>query len=135
MKEAASLIIVIIMAVELYLVAAGSNHRKKKPEKGANVVKATILSITKKKDAMYDGKINELEVELPDKTSVKVKSGSAYFNVYQIGEEVELQEKNGFYKFLGNDRVAKRSKAELAAGLIPVGILILVNVLITILTQ
>ena len=42
----------------------------------------------------------------------------------EVGEEVELMEKDGYHRFLGNDRVNARAKKELLWGTIPMLVLI-----------
>ena len=127
MRNLAALIITLVFAVELYLCAAAEQHRKKKPLKGWNVVKGKITGIEKKEDLINKRPYNELEIEVAGGRKVTAKAG--IFCIYEIGEEVELQEKEGYHKFLGNDRVGKRGNKELFWGLVPVLVIIGISII------
>jgi hypothetical protein len=45
--------------------------------------------------------------------------------IYEVGEEVELMEKDGYHRFLGNDRVNAKGKKELLWGTIPLLVIII----------
>ena len=116
-KNLAILVVVMIFGFELYISTKGSQHRKKKRIKGWNIVKGNILSTEKKRDERT-GKSNvELIIETPTGRTVTEKDG--IFSIYEVGEEVLLQEKDGYHRFIGNDRVDKIGRKELLLGLIP----------------
>ncbi|SCW51252.1 hypothetical protein SAMN05660484_01401 [Eubacterium ruminantium] len=116
-KNLAILIVVMIFGFELYISTKGSQHRKKKRIKGWNIVKGNILSTEKKRDARTGKSYVELIIETTTGRTVTEKDG--IFSIYEVGEEVLLQEKDGYHRFIGNDRVDKIGRKELLLGLIP----------------
>ena len=124
MKNIAAVIMIVALLVELYLAAAGSQHRKKKKLKGWNSVKGTIQSIDKVKDNVGASRksYTELTIESEDGHTVYARIGNMC--IYEVGEEVDLMEKDGYHRFLGNDRVDARGKKELFWGTIPMLVLI-----------
>ena len=111
-KNLAILVVVMIFGFELYISTKGSQHRKKKRIKGGN-----ILSTEKKRDERTGKSYVELIIETTTGRTVTEKDG--IFSIYEVGEEVLLQEKDGYHRFIGNDRVDKIGRKELLLGLIP----------------
>ena len=116
-KNLAILVVVMIFGFELYISTKGSQHRKKKRIKGWNIVKGNILSTEKKRDERTGKSYVELIIETTTGRTVTEKDG--IFAIYEVGEEVLLQEKDGYHRFIGNDRVDKIGRKELLLGLIP----------------
>lgn len=116
-KNLAILVVVMIFGFELYISTKGSQHRKKKRIKGWNIVKGNILSTEKKRDERTGKSYVELIIETTTGRTVTEKDGN--FSIYEVGEEVLLQEKDGYHRFIGNDRVDKIGRKELLLGLIP----------------
>ena len=116
-KNLAILVVVMIFGFELYISTKGSQHRKKKRIKGWNIVKGNILSTEKKRDERTGKSYVELIIETTTGRTVTEKDGN--FSLYEVGEEVLLQEKDGYHRFIGNDRVDKIGRKELLLGLIP----------------
>ena len=50
---------------------------------------------------------------------------------YEVGEEVMLQELNGYHRFIGNDRVDKQGKKELLWGVVPMLVVIAICAVLT----
>ena len=119
------LVFVVALLVELYLCAAGANHRRNKKLKGWNPVKGTITSITEKYDDFARKKVKELTIASETGNTVYSKQ-STVFCIYEEGEEVELIEKDGVHRFIGNDRVHKQGVKETLLGVIPILVLIAV---------
>lgn len=124
MKNIAAVIMILAMLAELYLASAGSQHRKRKKLKGWNPAKGTILSIDKVVDKVGASRksYTELTIESEDGHTVYARVGNMC--IYEEGEEVELIEKDGYHRFIGNDRVDARGKKELFWGIIPMLVLI-----------
>lgn len=130
-KNIAAIIIVIFFAGELYLAAAGNQHKKKKLLSGWNKVPGRIVSIEKKTDQIDRKTYYELQIETESGRTIYAKEG--IFCIYEEGETVELQEKGGYHKLLGNDRVGDRGRKELFWGLFPVFLVIGVSIVCSIL--
>ncbi|MBQ1328499.1 MAG: hypothetical protein IIY49_10745 [Eubacterium sp.] len=124
-QNVAAVVVIIIFLVELYFSAAGAAHRKKKIIKGWNKTKGIIKAIEKKNDPMARKNYTELTIEGPDGRTVYAKV-SGMFNIYEIDEEVELMEKDGYHRFVGNDRVDKKGKKEQLIGILPILLIILI---------
>ncbi len=131
MKNLAALVVTLLFAFELYLCTAAEQHRKKKIQKGWNVVKGTITAIEKKEDAITHKQVNELTIETPDGRKVYAKAG--LLHIFEEGEEAILQEKDGYHKFVGTENSHKRGTKELMLGLIPVAIILVISVICAIL--
>ena len=97
-KNIAAVFIVLIFAVELFLATKGSQHRKKKRLKGWNLVKGNVVSTEKKRDIISGKTVVELTIETETGRTVTAKDG--IFSLYEPGEEVMLQEKDGYHKFI-----------------------------------
>ena len=91
-KNLAILVVVMIFGFELYISTKGSQHRKKKRIKGWNIVKGNILSTEKKRDERTGKSYVELIIETTTGRTVTEKDG--IFSIYEVGEEVLLQEKD-----------------------------------------
>ena len=116
-KNLAAVFIVFMFIVELFFATKGSQHRKKKRLKGWNLVKGRIVSSEKKKDIISGKTVVELTIETENGRTVTAKDG--IFSLYEPGEEVMLQEKDGYHKFIGNDRSDKIGRKELLIGTLP----------------
>ncbi len=128
-QNVAAVIVIIVFLAELYFSAAGSAHRKKKIIKGWNKTSGVITAIEKKNDPMARKNYTELTIEGPEGRTVYSKV-SSMFNIYEIGEEVELMEKDGYHKFVGNDRVDRKGKKEQLIGVLPIlGIILIAGIL------
>ena len=125
MKQIAAIVIIMALFVELYLASAGSQHKKKKLLKGWNRTKGTIRSMDKVQDNVGASRKSymELTIDAEDGQTVYARVSPAMC-IYEAGEEVELMEKDGYHRFLGNDRVDARGRKELLWGTIPMLILI-----------
>jgi hypothetical protein len=117
-KNISIIIVSLIVLVELYLSAAGNQHKKKRVHKGWNKTKGTIESIVSKFDSLSKRNVAELTIISESGSRVYAKVSNA-FCIYEVGEEVELEEKNGYHRFLGNDRVGKRGRIEIILGIVP----------------
>ena len=124
MKNIAAVIMILALLVELYLATAGSQHKKKKMIKGWNPVKGTIQSIAKVHDNVGASRksYTELTIEAESGNTVYARIGNMC--IYEVGEEVDLMEKDGYHRFLGNDRVDARGKKALFWGIVPMLVLI-----------
>ena len=123
MKNIVAVIFMVVFLVELYFCSAGSAHRKKKKLKGWNPVTGKIKSIEKVTDALTRRNVMELTIRTDGGSTVYSKQ-SPMFCIYEKGEEVELIEKDGVHRFIGNDRVHKKGVKETLIGVIPMMILI-----------
>lgn len=125
MKNIAAVIMTLALLAELYLASAGSQHKKKKLLKGWNLTKGVIRSIEKKQDNVGASRksYTELTIEAANGQTVYARVGNM-FCIYEEGEEVDLMEKDGYHRFLGNDRVDAKGRKELFWGLIPMLVLI-----------
>lgn len=128
-KNIAAVLIVLIFAIELYFATKGSQHRKKKHLKGWNVVKGSISSIEKKVDDRTKKNYYELTIETETDRTVTAKEG--IFSIYEVGEEVLLQEKNGYHRFMGNDRVDRQGRKEMLIGTVPLLVIVALAALLT----
>ena len=107
LKNAIAVVFVIIFLIELFFASAGSAHRKKKKLKGWNVVKGKIKSVEKVQDELTKRNVMELTIKTDNGNTVYAKQ-SPMFCIFEKGEEVELIEKDGVHRFIGNDRVHKK---------------------------
>lgn len=128
-KNIAAAMIVLIFAIELYFATKGSQHRKKKHLKGWNIVKGSISSIEKKVDDRTKKNYYELTIETETDRTVTAKEG--IFSIYEVGEEVLLQEKNGYHRFMGNDRVDRQGRKEMLIGTVPLLVIVALAALLT----
>ncbi len=128
-KNIAAALIVLIFAIELYFATKGSQHRKKKHLKGWNIVKGSISSIEKKVDDRTKKNYYELTIETETDRTVTAKEG--IFSIYEVGEEVLLQEKNGYHRFMGNDRVDRQGRKEMLIGTVPLLVIVALAALLT----
>ena len=117
-KNAIAVVFVIIFLIELFFASAGSAHRKKKKLKGWNVVKGKIKSIKKVQDELTKRTVVELTIKTDNGNTVYAKQ-SPMFCIFEKGEEVELIEKDGVHRFIGNDRVHKKGVKETLIGTLP----------------
>ena len=128
-QNVAAVIVMIVFFAVLYFSAAGAAHRKKKIIKGWNKTSGVIRAIEKKNDQMARKNYTELTIEGPEGRTVYGKV-SSMFNIYEIGEEVELMEKDGYHRFVGNDRVDRKGKKEQLIGILPIiGIILIAGIL------
>ena len=130
-KNIAAVVFVIVFLVELYYAAAGSAHRKKKKLKGWNPVKGTIESKEKLFDQLAHRNVIEMKIISESGNTVYAKQ-SPMFCIFDEGEEVELIEKDGVHRFIGNDRVHKRGVRETLIGTIPMLVLIVIAILVSV---
>ena len=124
MKNIAAIIMILVLLVELYFISAGSQHRKKKILKGWNPVKGTIRSIEKKQDNVGASRKSYTELTIDAESGQPVYAKVGNLCIYEVGEEVDLMEKDGYHRFLGNDRVNARGKKELFWGTVPMVVLL-----------
>ena len=124
MKNIAAVVMILALLVELYLASAGSQHKKKRCLKGWNKKKGVIKSIEKVQDNVGASRKSYTELTIEAEGGQTVYARLGMFCIYEVGEEVELMEKDGYHRFLGNDRVDKRGKKELLWGIIPMLVLI-----------
>ncbi len=117
-KNIIAVVFIIIFLVELFFSSAGSAHRKKKKLKGWNVVKGKIKSVEKIQDELSKRTVSELTIKTDNGNTVYAKQ-SPMFCIYEKGEEVELIEKDGVHRFIGNDRVHKQGIKETLIGTLP----------------
>ncbi|MCR5214495.1 MAG: hypothetical protein K6E10_08750 [Eubacterium sp.] len=122
-KNIVMILFIIVFLVELYFCSAGSAHRKAKKLKGWNTVKGKIKSIEKTEDPLTHRSYMELTIKTDGGSTVYAKQ-SQFFCNYEKGEEVELIEKDGVHKFIGNDRVHKQGIKETLIGTIPFIVLV-----------
>ena len=130
-KNIAAVVFVIVFLVELYYAAAGSAHRKKKRLKGWNPVKGTIESKEKLFDQLAHRNVIEMKIISESGNTVYAKQ-SPMFCIFDEGEEVELIEKDGVHRFIGNDRVHKRGVRETLIGTIPMLVLIVIAIILSV---
>ena len=129
-RNIVGVIFVIVFLVSHFFASAGSAHRKKKKIKGWNVVTGKIKSMEKVQDELTHRTVIEM--------TIKTKSGSTVYakqskkkSAYEKGEEVELIEKDGVHRFIGNDRVHKKGVKETIIGVIPFLVLVGIAALIS----
>lgn len=130
-KNIVAVVFVIVFLVELYYAAAGSAHRKKKKLKGWNPVKGTIESKEKLFDQLAHRNVIEMKIISESGNTVYAKQ-SPMFCIFDEGEEVELIEKDGVHRFIGNDRVHKRGVRETLIGTIPMLVLIVIAIILSV---
>ena len=129
-----AVIFTVVLIVELFICTAASNHRKKKKLKEWNLAKGKIKKIEKVQDELTHRNFMELTIISDDGHTVYSKH-SPMFCIYEKGEEVELIEKDGVHKFIGNDRVNSRAKKEFLLGTLPMLVLVAIAALLSILTH
>ncbi len=118
-KNIAAVVFVIVFLIELYFSAAGSAHRKKKRLKGWNATTGRIVS----REKIFDNFTRKNCIELTIKTesgNTAYSKQSPMFCIFEEGEDVELIEKDGVHRFIGNDRVHKQGVKETLLGTIPI---------------
>ena len=94
-RNIVAVFIAIVLIVELYLSAMGNQHLKKKLHKGWNRTKGKVKSVEEKYDTFSKKNVNEVTIEAENGALVYSKQG--HFCIYEVGEEVELEEKDGAY--------------------------------------
>ncbi len=129
-RNIVAVVFTIVFLVELYFCSAGSNHRRRKRLKGWNQTTGKIIGVEKVQDEISRKNYVEVTVESADGHTVYSKH-SPMFCIYEKGEEVELIEKDGVHRFIGNDRVARQGRKELLIGTIPMLVLIMISALIS----
>ncbi len=130
LKNIIAVAFMLVLLVEMYFITAGSNHRKKKKLKGWNPASGKITKIEDVNDAYTRKSYKELTITTKDGHTVYSKQ-SPMFCIYRTGEKVELIEKDGVHRFIGNDRVNAKARKELLIGTIPMIMLILIAALIS----
>ncbi len=123
-KNISMIVVSILVLVELYISAAGNQHKLKKVHKGWELTKGTIEKIVKKYDSLSRRNVAELTIISESGSRVYAKVSSA-FCIYEEGEEVLLEVKNGYHRFLGNERVGRRGRKELILGIVPMLVFLL----------
>ena len=118
MKNIVGVLFIVVFLVEIYFCAAGSAHRRTRRLKGWNPVKGKIKSMEKVKDPISRRDYMELTIETESGSTVYAKQ-SNMFCIFTKGEEVELIEKDGVHRFIGNERVHKQGVKETLIGTIP----------------
>lgn len=129
-RNIVGVIFVIVFLVSLFFASAGSAHRKKKKIKGWNVVTGKIKSMEKVEDELTHRTVIEMTIKTKNGSTVYAKQ-SPIFCAYEKGEEVELIEKDGVHRFIGNDRVHKKGVKETIIGVIPFLVLVGIAALIS----
>lgn len=129
-KNIVAVVFVIVLLVELYFCSAGSNHRKKKKLKGWNPTTGKIKKIEKIQDEFSRKTVVELTIKTGKGNTVYSKQ-NPMFCIYEKGEEVELIEKDGVHRFIGNDRVHQRGVKETLVGTIPMLVLLALAALLS----
>ncbi len=124
MKHIAAIVMILALCVELYLATAGSQHKKKKLLKGWNRTRGVIRGIEKVQDNVGASRKSYMELTIEAESGQTVYARLGMMCIYEVGEEVELMEKDGYHRFLGNDRVNARAKKELFWGTVPMLVLI-----------
>ena len=132
-RNIVAVFIAIVLIVELYLSAMGNQHLKKKLHKGWNRTKGKVKSVEEKYDTFSKKNVNEVTIEAENGALVYSKQG--HFCIYEVGEEVELEEKDGYQRLLGNDRVHTRGVREVLLGTIPMIVLLLFALLLTVVSH
>lgn len=125
-----AVIFVIVFLVELFYATAGSAHRKKRKIKGWNVVTGKIKSMERVDDPMTHRAVIEMTIKTKNGNTVYAKQ-SPMFCCYEKGEEVELIEKDGVHRFIGNDRVHKKGVKETIIGTVPFLVMVGIAALIS----
>lgn len=129
-RNIVAVIFVIVFLVELFYATAGSAHRKKRKIKGWNVVTGKIKSMEKVEDPMTHRSVIEMTIKTKNGNTVYAKQ-SPMFCCYEKGEEVELIEKDGVHRFIGNDRVHKKGVKETIIGTVPFLVMVGIAALIS----
>ncbi|MBP3807152.1 MAG: hypothetical protein II492_02630 [Eubacterium sp.] len=129
-RNIVAVIFVIVFLVELFYATAGSAHRKKRKIKGWNVVTGKIKSMEKVEDPMTHRAVIEMTIKTKNGNTVYAKQ-SPMFCCYEKGEEVELIEKDGVHRFIGNDRVHKKGVKETIIGTVPFLVMVGIAALIS----
>lgn len=129
-RNIVAVIFVIVFLVELFYATAGSAHRKKRKIKGWNVVTGKIKSMEKVEDPMTHRAVIEMTIKTKNGNTVYAKQ-SPMFCCYEKGEEVELIEKDGVHRFIGNDRVHKKGVKETIIGTAPFLVMVGIAALIS----
>ncbi|MBR3539455.1 MAG: hypothetical protein IKQ49_06375 [Eubacterium sp.] len=124
MKNIAAVVMILALLAELYLMTAGSQHKRKKLIKGWNPTRGVIRAIEKKQDNVGASRKSYTELTIEAESGQKVYARVGNMCIYEVGEEVDLMEKDGYHRFRGNDRVDAKGKKELFWGIIPMLVLI-----------
>lgn len=122
-RNIVGVLFIIIFLIELFYASAGSAHRKKKKLKGWNVVTGKVKSLEKIQDELTHKTVIEMTIKTKNGNTVYAKQ-SPMFCCYEKGEEVELIEKDGVHRFIGNDRVHKKGVKETLIGTVPFLVLV-----------
>ncbi|SEQ94623.1 hypothetical protein SAMN02910369_02736 [Lachnospiraceae bacterium NE2001] len=130
LRNIIAIIFVIVFLVELFFATAGSAHRKKKKIKGWNVVTGKIKSLEKKEDELTHKPVIEMTIKTKNGNTVYAKQ-SPMFCCYEKGEEVELIEKDGVHRFIGNDRVHSKGVKETLIGTVPFLVMVSIAALLS----
>ena len=130
LKNIIAVAFVIVFLIEMFFAAAGSAHRKKKKLKDWNVVTGKIKSMEKIEDEMTHRAVIEMTIKTKGGNTVYAKQ-SPMCCCYEKGEEVELIEKDGVHRFIGNDRVHKKGVKETILGVVPFLVLVGIAALIS----
>ena len=118
-----AVVFVIVFLVELYFLSASSAHKKRKKLKNWNVVTGKIKSIEKTQDELTHKSVKEMTIVTDSGHTVYAKQ-SPMFCIFEEGETVELIEKDGVHRFIGNDRVHKQGVKENILGVVPFLVLV-----------
>ncbi len=130
LKNIVMVVFIVVFLVELYFCSAGSAHRKARKLKGWNTVKGRIKSIDKVQDAITHRSCMELTIKTDSGSTVYAKQSQMFCN-YEKGEEVELIEKDGVHRFIGNDRVNKQGIKETLIGTVPFLVMVMLAALLS----
>lgn len=122
-------VIILILAAELMFLSASSQHRKKRILSGWHPTSGVIRTIEKKYDSLAHRNYCELTIDTESGSVCYAKVG-ALFNQYEEGEKVDLMELNGVHRFLGNDRMNRKARKELAIGVIPILVLVVLSIIV-----
>ena len=130
LKNIIAVAFVIVFLIEMFFAAAGRAHRKKKKLKDWNVVTGKIKSMEKIEDELTHRAVIEMTIKTKGGNTVYAQQ-SPMFCCYEKGEEVELIEKDGVHRFIGNDRVHKKGVKETILGVVPFLVLVGIAALIS----
>jgi hypothetical protein len=118
-----AVLFMIVFVVELFFCSAGNAHRKKKKLKDWNETTGRIEKIENVQDNISRRNYTELTIKTKSGSTIYSKQ-SPMFRIYEVGEKVELIEKDGIHRFIGNDRVNKKGVRETLIGTIPILVLV-----------
>ena len=89
-----------------------------------------IKAMEKVEDPMTHRAVIEMTIKTKNGKTVYAKQ-SPMFCCYEKGEEVELIEKDGVHRFIGNDRVHKKGVKETIIGTVPFLVMVGIAALIS----